>query len=104
MAQFDVHRNAGAGDRTAFPYLLDIQSDFLDRLATRVVVPMMPLAMYGQPINRLNPVFRIDDDDFVAVATELAGVSKACLGERILSLSNRRDEIVAAIDFVLQGF
>ena len=41
------------------PYPLDIQSDVLDRLGTRLVVPLMPLARYGTPIERLNPRFEI---------------------------------------------
>ena len=43
MAQFDIHRNTAARAED-FPYLLDIQSDLLDRLGTRLVVPLMPLA------------------------------------------------------------
>ncbi len=67
MAQFDIHRNTGAGAGAEdFPYLFDIQSDFLDRLGTRLVVPLMPLARYGIPIERLNPRFEIAGEaDFI---------------------------------------
>ena len=40
MAQFDVYRNANPATRTRVPYLLDLQSDLLDPLGTRVVVPL----------------------------------------------------------------
>ena len=104
MAQFDIHRNASAGERSDFPYLLDIQSDFLDRLRTRLVVPLMPLERFGTPIERLNPVFEVDGGPHVAVFTELAGVSDSLLGEAVGSAAARRDEIVAAVDFMIRGF
>lgn len=40
MAQFDVYRNANPATRARIPYLLDVQLDLLDPLATRVVVPL----------------------------------------------------------------
>ncbi|MGH8711698.1 MAG: CcdB family protein, partial [Burkholderiales bacterium] len=40
MAQFDVYRNANPATRARIPYLLDVQSDLLEPLTTRVVVPL----------------------------------------------------------------
>ena len=40
MAQFDVHRNLNSASANAMPFLLDVQSDLLNGLATRVVVPL----------------------------------------------------------------
>ena len=40
MAQFDVYRNPNPATRARIPYLLDVQSDLLEPLATRVVVPL----------------------------------------------------------------
>jgi hypothetical protein len=34
MPQFDVHRNANSETEDEFPFLVDIQSDLLDPLAT----------------------------------------------------------------------
>jgi len=47
MAQFDVHRNRDVHTRDLFPYLLDVQTDMLDRLATRVVAPLALAAGLG---------------------------------------------------------
>ena len=103
MAQFDIHRNRRLGAED-FPYLLDIQSDFLDRLGTRLVVPLMPLARYGTPIERLNPLFEIEGEAHVGVFTEMAGIPHPLLGEAVASAAERRHEIVAAVDFMIQGF
>lgn len=103
MAQFDIHRNTAAGAED-FPYLLDIQSDFLDRLGTRLVVPLMPLARYGTPIERLNPRFEIEGEAHVGVFTEMAGIPRPLLGEVVASAAEEhRHEIVAAVDFMIQG-
>ena len=103
MTQFDIHRNTRLGAEDV-PYLLDIQSDFLDRLGTRLVVPLMPLARYGTPIERLNPLFEIEGEAHVGVVTEMAGVSGSLLGKVVASAAERRHEIAAAVDFMIQGF
>lgn len=48
MAQFDVYRNVGP-DARRVPYLLDVQSDLLAGVTTRVVVPLVRLAEYAKP-------------------------------------------------------
>jgi toxin CcdB len=103
MAQFDIHKNNDTGE-IDFPYLLDIQSDFLDRLNTRLVVPLLALDTFGTPIERLNPVFEVAGGAYAGVFTEMAGVSRNLLGEVVDSAAERRHEIVAAADFMIQGF
>ena len=39
---FDVLKNPNQARQERFPYLLDIQSDLLGALETRVVVPLAP--------------------------------------------------------------
>lgn len=101
MAQFDVHRNPRGG---SYPLLLDVQADLLARLATRIVVPMIPRKRYsGKPIARLTPTATIRGIDYVLVVPELAGIPSAALGEVLASLVSHRDEIVSALDLVLTG-
>jgi len=54
MARFDIVDNEGGGG-----YLLDVQSDLLGGLNTRVVVPLLPQSSAPSPAQRLNPVFSI---------------------------------------------
>ena len=60
MAQFDVHRNLDAATQQHSPYVLDVQSDLLSHLATRIVVPLMRPGDLGARVPRLNPVFQVD--------------------------------------------
>jgi toxin CcdB len=104
MAQFDVYRNANPASRARVPYLLDVQTDLLDTLATRVVVPLCrPEVLRGKLAERLNPVFEIEGRKMVLLTPELAGVARKALGEKIANLANRRDSIIAALDLVITG-
>ena len=103
MAQFDLHANPNPVTRDAVPYLLDVQADLLDALATRMVIPLLPLGPGDRPIERLNPVVEHDGSRMMLSTAEMAGVPLAALGERVGSLSASRDDIVAAIDFLVCG-
>jgi toxin CcdB len=99
MARLDVYRmEAGKG------YLLDVQADFLSSLSTRVVVPLLPLAEVPPPSKTLNPIFRIGSDEVVMATQLLAAVPKSAVKTSIGNLSDQHDKIVAAIDFLIQGF
>lgn len=101
MAQFDVYRNANAATRARIPYLLDVQSDLLDPLATRVVVPLCkPEVLKGKLAERLNPVFEVEGRKMAMLTPELAGVSRKILGERIGNLSDEHHSIIAALDLI----
>jgi len=103
MARFDVRANLNRDSRTRVPYLLELQSDLLAGLATRLVVPLVPAAAFGPPALHLNPVFRIGNRNYVMDTALMAGVGTRVLGERIASLSDHATDIVAAVDFLVSG-
>ena len=104
MSQFDVYRNANPATRARIPYLLDVQSDLLDPLATRVVVPLCkPEVLKGKLAERLNPVFEVEGRSMAMLTPELAGVSRKMLGERIGNLADERRSIIAALDLLFTG-
>ena len=104
MPQFDVYRNINPATRARVPYLLDVQSDLLETLLTRVVAPLYrPDVTKRNVISRLNPIFAIGGKEFVMLTPELAGVPGTSLGKRIGNLSAQRTEIHAALDLVFTG-
>ncbi|MEW6490600.1 MAG: CcdB family protein [Thermodesulfobacteriota bacterium] len=103
MAQFDVHRNGNPHTCRDIPYLLDVQSDLLDPLATRVVVPLVRLAAVPTPVRHLNPVFEVQGKRVVLSTPELAGIPRSALGEKVENLAQRRDEIIRALDVLFTG-
>lgn len=101
MAQFDVFQNPKAG---MFPLLLDIQSELLSRLETRVVVPMTTVKKLGaKPITRLNPTVKIDNHEYVLVVQDLASIPLSALSKRITNIAAKRTEIIAALDLLITG-
>ena len=104
MAQFDVYENPNPETRQTIPFLLDIQSDLLDGLATRVVVPLIAASAMGKPARHLNPVFTIKRAKVVMSSAELAGIPTRLLGNKVGSLKEHRAEIIAALDFLFSGF
>ena len=103
MPQFDVYRNLDASSSARFPFLLDIQSDLLESLATRVVVPLAAATDGATPMARLMPVFEVADRRLVMRTAEMAGVPRKAIGARVGSLAGRRHEIVAALDVLISG-
>lgn len=99
MARFRVYRSADGG-----PLLLDLQTDTLDRLKTRVMAPLYPVSEMSWSMGRLNPRFRIGGELYVMATQRLAAVPLTEIGELMHDLSSRADDIVAATDFLFQGF
>ena len=103
MAQFDVYINPNPATREIIPYLLDVQTDLLDSLATRVVVPLVVAEQVEKAAKQLNPQFQINSIAVTMSTPELAGVDNRSLGEKVASLKAKRDEIIAALDLLFTG-
>ncbi len=103
MAQFDVYLNPNPHTRKIIPYLLDVQADLLDALATRVVAPLILEKETGSVVGQLNPQFKVKGAAVVMSTAELAGVAKRSLGDKVTSLKNRRGDIIAALDLLFTG-
>lgn len=105
MAQFDVYKNKNPRTRSTFPFLVDVQSDLLDPLSTRVVVPLTKVgALARKPVSHLTPTVMFDAEAYVLITPQLAGIARSELGARAGTLLNEREKILSAIDFLVAGF
>lgn len=100
MARFDLFRRA----RGAPGYLLQVQSDFLDMLETRVVAPLLPPAAVPVPMRDLHPSFEIGGETFLMATQLLGAIPRRELGCPVGTLSEHRDEITRALDTLMIGF
>jgi len=82
MAQFDVFDNPNAETNQAILYLLDVQADLLDTLATHVVVPLVAASAMSKAIKHLNPEFTIKNTSMFMSTAEMAGVPIRAIGEK----------------------
>ena len=99
MPKYDVYRAPkGAG------YLLDVQTDLLGDLRSRVVVPLIPRNQNYPIAKRLNPVFVLFDEDHIMVTELLAAIPKQMLTAPQANLADHFAEITDALDMLLQGF
>ena len=103
MAQFDVYQNPDRGTVESVPYLIELQSDLLGPMATRVVAPLFSSESAGPPVRNLMPIFDIEGIEVVMSTAELAGISKSQLGPRVGSLARERDQIIATLDMLFTG-
>lgn len=99
MAQFDVYRIAGRGNLA-----VEIQHHLLSDYDSRVVVPLLPATELRSIIPRFNPVFEIDGLRLVLTPQFTATVDVRQLGTRVAHLKDKRDKIIADMDFLLVGF
>jgi toxin CcdB len=98
MAQFDVHRLAGDDS-----LVIDCQSDLLNHLDGRLVVPLMRRRESPSPMRRLNPIFQIEGTEYVMRTQAAAAIRRDRLGPVVCSLAERNIEIVGALDVLITG-
>ena len=99
MARFDVYGNPDGNG-----FLIDVQADLMSHLNSRLVIPLVPAGIAPAPIKVLNPIFQIEDATYLVLTQQMAAVSAQMLKKPVLNANSRRDEVVAAIDLLLQGF
>ena len=104
MAQFDVYLNPDAIQRERTPYLLDVQNSFLDRLVTRVVVPLRSVEHAPLPMRELNPTVEVQGQALVLDTAALAAIPARGLGPAVASLRNQSTDVVMALDVLLGGY
>jgi toxin CcdB len=105
MAQFTVYRNKNARTKATFPLLVDVQSNLLEELQTRVVIPLTKAtALSRKPLDQLTPILKFEDEAYVLVTPQLAGIGRKELGASSGTLAEHRDVILGAMDFLLTGF
>ena len=104
MAQFDVYVNTDQDSNKIYPYFIDIQNGLLDTLNSRVVIPLTPIQAADKTYPKhLCPVIEINHKKFAVLTYQLTSVSVSFLQQQETSLATSRDDIVAAVDFLVTG-
>ena len=105
MARFDVYPNPGQHS-VSTPYLLDVQSELLDGLDSRMVVPLRSLQHF--PVvkvpSRLMPLLGIGGQEYLLETPKMGAVPSRVLKTPVASLAEEQARITAALDFLFQGY
>lgn len=102
--QFDVYANADKDTSKTYPYFMDIQANLLDSLNSRVVIPLTPIGNIEKEYPKnLCPTIQVKDKDFALLTHQITSVPISLLKKKSASAESNRNEILAAIDFVVTG-
>lgn len=104
MAQFRVYQNPRSDGRERIPFVLDVQSNLLEQLPTRMVIPLVRDKMFpARRVSRLNLRFNVNGQPVVMSPAEMGAVSAATLQQPMADLSAQRGDIIAALDLLFTG-
>lgn len=87
MPQFDVYSIPSRTTKEAYPYLVDIQNEVIDELATRLVVPLTAVSMKPTTF----------------MTQQLTSIPKEKLKDPVGTLQSARELLIDAIDFAISG-
>jgi toxin CcdB len=103
VMQFDVFANPMAASRLHYPYVVVLQSDFIDGGREQIVAPLVPRKSLPAIAGRLTPIVAVESSEFVVLIPSLAGVRRHDLGVRVASLAGARTEVLGAVDLLFFG-
>jgi toxin CcdB len=101
MARFDLYNNPSSKSKAKSPYLLDVQSDHLGNLMSRVVIPLTRVSGNYTPdkvAQDLAPIVEIGGDRFVLETPFLGAIRTVELGAVVGSLQSEQSRVLAALD------
>jgi toxin CcdB len=103
MAQYDVYANPSNSAAAGIPYVVVIQSDLLDALATRLTVPLALPDISIKAPTVLCPVVTVKGKRLHALAHYAAPLPAKLLRRPVDNVAEQAIALVSAIDMVLSG-
>lgn len=104
MARFDVYKHPDPQLRKSTPFLLDVQSEFLDGLTTRVVIPMRIGTSFTLRARDLNPAFTIEGKEVVLDTAAMAAFPSLQLKRPTHNLKNEAETVIGALDTLFGSY
>lgn len=104
MARFDLYANPIAAERKHTPYVLDVQNEYLEQLASRIVIPLRVERLFGQPVRDLNPIIEFEGQRLVLDTANLAPLPGHRLGTPVNRLDAQHEAVLNALDTLFGSF
>jgi len=103
MPQYDVFRNPSNSAADGIPFVVVIQSDLLDALATRLTIPLAELNAGIKVPTALCPVITVKGKRLQALAHYAAPLPARDLRRPVDNVAAQASALVSAMDAVLSG-
>jgi toxin CcdB len=103
MAQFDVFVNPIVSARSAYPYVVALQSNFAQSSTDQLVAPLVPRGSMPTITGRLAPIVLIDGSEHLVLVPKMTGMRSRDLAKCHCSVASARTELLAAIDYLFFG-
>lgn len=103
MAQYDVFANPSSSAADGIPYVVVIQSDLLDALATRLTMPLAVSDAVTKVPTALCPVITVKGQRMHALAHYAAPLPAKLLRRPIENVAAQGSALVSAMDAVVSG-
>jgi toxin CcdB len=104
MEQFALYKNENKNSKKAYPYFVDVQSDLLSDLNSRIVIPLSAQkTLSNLNVKRLCPIIKIDEDAYILLTHQMTSVPCSALKKEVTTLEHCRYDILGAIDLLLTG-
>jgi len=105
MIQFDILKNKNTKSAQEVPFLINLQSNPMAPLATRIVAPIRKESDYAdQKLTRIHISVKINGENYIAFISELAAVPSSLLGEKVGNAAAQREMFTSAVDLLFTGF
>jgi toxin CcdB len=103
MAQFDVYANPSESAAHGIPYVVVVQSNMLDALATRMTIPLATVEFAKKSPEKLCPVVTVNGQRMHALAHYTAPLPTRKLRQVVGNLAPHASTLMAAMDAVISG-
>ena len=103
MAQYDVYPNPSRSAADGIPYVVVVQSDLLDALATRLTIPLAVLDAAAKVPTALCPVITVKGQRLQALAHYAAPLPAKALKRPLVNVASQASALVSALDVGLSG-
>ena len=104
MARFDIYPNPVTPDRQDFPFVLQIQSDFLYRFVERVCVPLVRQGLIPGVTQRFNPAVSVSGEIFRLHPLGISVFYAIELRSPVAIATNEAPDIEDALGMLLRGY
>ena len=104
MSRFDVYANPDRQQSRQIPFYIDVQSDHIKGIETRMVAALWNADFFTAKFENLNPEFELFGQQLVMDVPSLGAVPKSFLKRPVANLAAQQMQIQDAIDALFGSY